>query len=153
MIRSSCRSAAVAPKLRPSAYQLGAQLSTLVVLQSTQSGGTFGTLVLRHSVVLVLGYSYSAVLSSTQLKPYRIPDPTACHARKIASAGVCHARSASGEPRNGKVGRRLRSPANCHMTPPSPLAPPLGRAGSHPSLDMFLSFSPKLLRPCPSVRI
>ena len=39
-------------------------------LVSTQSGGTFSTLVLRHSVVLVLGYSYSVVLSSTQLKPY-----------------------------------------------------------------------------------
>ena len=49
--------------------RLGVQLSTLVVLQSTQSGGTFSTLVLRHSVVLVLGYSYSVVLSSTQLKP------------------------------------------------------------------------------------
>ena len=48
---------------------IGVQLSTLVVLQSTQSGGTFSTLVLRHSVVLVLGYSYSVVLSSTQLKP------------------------------------------------------------------------------------
>ena len=43
----------------------GVQLSTLVVLPSTQSGGTFSTLVLRHSVVLVLGYSYSVVLSST----------------------------------------------------------------------------------------
>ena len=45
---------------------------TLVLLQSTQSGGTlnFSTLVLRHSVVLVPGYSYSVVLSSTQLKPY-----------------------------------------------------------------------------------
>ena len=48
---------------------LGLQLSTLVVLQSTQSGGTFSTLVLGHSVDLVLGYSYSVVLSSTQLKP------------------------------------------------------------------------------------
>ena len=42
---------------------IGVQLSTFVVLQSTQSGGTFSTLVLRHSVVLVLGYSYSVVLS------------------------------------------------------------------------------------------
>ena len=52
----------------------GLQLSTLVVLQSTQSGGTFSTLVLRHSGVLVLGYSYSLVLSSSQLKPY-LPRP------------------------------------------------------------------------------
>ena len=27
-------------------------------------------MVLRHSVVLVLGYSYSVVLSNTQLEPY-----------------------------------------------------------------------------------
>ena len=57
---------------------LGLQLSTLVVLQSTQSGGTFSTLVLRHSVVLVLGYSYSVVLSSTQLKPYEIRPTPMC---------------------------------------------------------------------------
>ena len=50
-------------------WTLGVQLSTLVVMQSTQSGGTFSTLVLRRSVVLVLGYSYSVVLSSDQLKP------------------------------------------------------------------------------------
>ena len=50
--------------------KVGVQLSTLVVMQSTQSEGTFSTLVLRHSVVLVLGCSYSVVLSSTQLKPY-----------------------------------------------------------------------------------
>ena len=45
------------------------QLSTLIVLQRTQTGGYTEYLVLRHSVVLVLGYSYSVVLSSTQLKP------------------------------------------------------------------------------------
>ena len=55
--------------LTPDEVIVGVQLSTLVVLQSTQSAGTFSTLVLRHSVVLVLGYSYSVVLSSTQLKP------------------------------------------------------------------------------------
>ena len=46
---------------------VGVQLSTLVVLQSTQSGGTVSTLVLRHSVVLVLGYSYSVVPYSVEL--------------------------------------------------------------------------------------
>ena len=50
-------------------HDVGLQRSTLVVLQSTQSGGTLRTLVLGHSVVLVLVYSYSVVLSGTQLKP------------------------------------------------------------------------------------
>ena len=71
------------------AFVLGVQLSTLVVLQSTgtvrNQGGIFSTLVLRHSVVLVLGYS--VVLSGTQLKPYPAAGP--CSAAASASSPSC----------------------------------------------------------------